>query len=395
MIVRKAFYIGAFFCLSPLTALAQQSATPPALADLVGDHIIINYKVYEEQTYVSEVRNFTVALSPAENEEQADSLLISGFYMKGSVPFKAAYSPATGNITIPAGTKIFGYSDGQGTVQTLYGWDEEKSEVTTRPIVYRYQDDGSWKCSTYLVLQSGEAGSSSYTYYDFSQASRLVPANGTTSNVTYDGDQTRFEESRPSFVLIDGDYITVYNLLQKDAYGYGCWLTFYHSPGSDKVVAAPALIGSASSDLEFPYKALTGCEYDEENCRPDTISYAGTQQEGYIYGTYDSASGTITLPPMAVWPAAYDDTGAWEVDLTRFYEVEETVCVNFDVKKAALAAISSPVALGNGEDGRVSVGTDYFDLQGRRLSAPAKGTVVVRRTAYSDGTSSSEKVFLR
>lgn len=394
MILKKVFYTGVVLCLSPLTAFAQQSAAPPAMADLEGDHIIINYKIYEEQTYVSEVRNFTIEMSPAESEGQADSLLITGFYMKGSVPFKAAYSPATGNITIPAGTKIFGYSDGQGTVQTLYGWDEENSEVTTRPIVYRYQGDGTWKCSTYLVLRSGEAGSTSYTYYDFSQASRLVPANGTTSNVTYDGDQTKFVEKRPSYVLIDGNNITVYNLLQKDSYGYGCWLTLYQSPGSDMVVAAPTLIGSASSDLDFPYKALTGCEYDSEECRPDTISYAGTQREGYIYGTYDSANGTITLSPMAVWPAAYDDTGAWSVDLTRFYEVEESVCVSFDVNKATLAAISSPVVSENRERVRVAVSADYFDLQGRRIPSLEKGKIVLRHTTYSDGTSSYEKIIL-
>lgn len=366
------------------------------MSDLVGDHVIINYKVYDDQTYVSEVRNFTIEIAEAESEGQADSLLISGFYQKGSPSFKAAYSATTGNITIPARTKIFGYSDGQGTEARLYVYDEESGEISTRPIIYRYQSDGTWKCSSYTVMQTSVVGSSSSSsYYDFAQQSRLAPANGSTANITYDGEKQRYEELRPSFVAINGDYITVYNLLQSDSYGYGCWMTFYHSPGTNQILAAPTLMGDATSDWDYPYRVLTGCEYDAENCVPDTISYAGMEYEGYILGTYevDGTTGTIILPPMAVWPAAYDDSGNWEIDLTRFYEVEERVAVTFDVEKAAIAAISSPVATGSKD--RTAVRTDYYDLQGRCIVAPVKGMPIIKRTTYSDGTSSSEKVILR
>lgn len=388
----KIFSLGIFLGLASLTAFAQK----PAMADLVGDHVIINYKVYDEQTYVSEVRNFTIEIAEAEGEGQADSLLISGFYQKGSPSFKAAYSATTGNITIPAGTKIFGYSDGEGTEARLYIYDEETAEISTRPIIYRYQSDGTWKCSSYTVMETSVVGStSSASYYDFAQQSRLAPANGTTSNVTYDGEQVKFVETRPSFVTIDGNYITVYNLLQADSYGYGCWMTFYHSPESNEILAAPTLVGEATGDWDYPYRVLTGCEYDEENCRPDTISYAGMAYEGYILGTYetDGTTGTITLPPMAVWPATYDDNYNWDIDLTRFYEVEESVNVTFNVQNATLAAISSPSVAGSG-DSKV-VRTDYFDLQGHRLAAPSKGSVIVKRTVFSNGTTTSEKVILR
>lgn len=379
----------AIFFLVPLFAFAQQSQNIPSIDEIVGDYVIINYKDYNDATYVSEVKNFSIALAAAESEEQADSLLISNFYMKGSLSFKAAYNAANGNITIPAGTKVFGYSDGVGTVQTLYSWDETNSEITTRPIVYRLQSDGTWVCNSYIVLQSGEAGTTSYTYYDFSQKSRLAPANSTTSNITYDGDQVKFVESRPSFVEIKDNYITVYNLLQKDSYGYGCWITFFMDSSNNTVLSAPTMIGSVSSDFDYPYKALTGCEYDEENCRPKAISYAETQQEGYIIGTYDFSKGTITLPPMAVWPATYDDEGVCNVDLTRYYEVEESVTVTFDVQSAILANISQTLATNKNQQIKT---IEYFNLMGKRLMTTTNEHFVIKRTTYSDGTSLSEKI---
>lgn len=372
--------------LAPAALCAQQSATPPTLEEMAGDYVIINHRTYEGVTSVAETRNFTIEVT------EDDSLLISNFYMKGGLSFKAGYNPSNGTITVAAGTKIFGYSDGIGTVQTLWAYNESDGTVNERPFTYRLQANGTWKCSSYLVLQSGEAGSTSYTYYDFGNPSILARANGTVNNVTYDGEQVKFEETRPCFVEIKGQYLTVYNLLQKDSYGYGCWLELYFNTSTGLIAAAPSLIGSASSDLEYPYKALTGCEYDEENFCPTGATYAGTAQEGFILGTYDEEAGKIVLPPMAVWPASYDDEG-WTVDYTRYYEVEESVEVTFDVASAKLAAITTPLAADNAAS--PAVRTDFYDLSGRRLAAPAHGQLVVKRTTHADGSISTEKIFVK
>lgn len=363
--------------LTPLQALAQSGTTVPALNEMAGDYVIINSKVYEDVTSISEVRDMSVKVT------DDDSLLISHFYMLGGLDFKAGYNASTGNITIKAGTQAFGYSDGQGSVQYLYAWDDEKSEVMERPITYRYQGNGVWQAAGTIVLMTGTAGGTDFQPYIFSQGSKMARSNATTSNVTYDGDAVRFEEKRPSYVEMKDDRITVYNLLQKDGYGYGCWVTFNYDEAAKQVSAAPLLIGSATA-IDWPYKALTGCGYDETTHRPTEVSYKGTDREGVIDGScvIDDTEGMITLNPMAVWPAKYDESG-WQLDFTRFFEVEESVSVSFDAEKAVASGISLPK---DGAGQGVPVSTDYYDLLGTRVIAPQHGQIVLKRMHYSDGT---------
>lgn len=379
------------YLLLPLLAFAAISAAEaqtaddvPTLAEMQADYVIINSKTYEQTTAVSEVRNMTI-----EPAEDGDSVVVSGFYMRGSVNFKAAYNPTTGHLTIPAGTKVFGYADGMGSMQFLYNWDANEGDITERPIVYRYQGHGVWQCAGTTVLRTTEAGSSSYTDYIFAQGSKIARANATTTNVSYDGDAVRFDEERPSYVELTDNALTVYNLLQKDSYGYGCWLTFSYDKATGKAQTAPALIGSATS-LDWPYKALTGCSYDETTHRPTGPINKGTASEGLISGTLalDGNTGTLTLQPMAVWPAKYDENG-WTLDYDSFYEVEESVKVTFDVDKAITASVPSVTV---GADHGSVTGVVRYDLTGRRLMSAQRGQLVIEQTRYADGTTTTRKV---
>lgn len=379
------------YLLLPILALTAitgraQTTDVPTLADLEGDYVIINSKSYEDVTSVSEVRNMTI--TPAGD----DSVVVSGFYMRGSVDFKAAYSTATGNLTIPAGTKVFGYADGMGSVQYLYNWDDTENDVSLRPVIYRYQGNGVWQCSAMTVLRTTESGSTSYTDYIFAQGSKIARANAKTANVTYDGDAVRFDEERPSYVELADDHLTVYNLLQKDSYGYGCWVTFDCDKAGGPATANPQLIGSATS-IDWPYKALTGCTYDESTHRPGGPANEGTNSEGTIEGTLsiNGSEGTLTLNPLAVWPAKYDESG-WTLNYDSFYEVEESVVVTFDVDKAITAGL--PAVITPQSHGQV-VGTARYDLTGRRLATAESGQLVIEQTRYSDGTTTSRKVFAK
>lgn len=370
------------FCL-PLSMTAQETIEIPSLADMSGSFVIINSKTYEEVTSVSEVRGmeFTVTAD--------DSIQVDNFYM-GGIQFKASYNEATGNFSIKAGTKVFAYSDGQGSVQYLYAWDEEEQEVILRPVTYRYRGGGVWENTQPLVLMTGDAAGGDLQPYYFSQGSKIVRANGTTTNVTYDGEAQRFDESRPSYVLMSGDNILIYNLLQKDSYGYGCWLTLTYDREAGKVYSNPALIGSATA-IDYPYKALTGCEYDADTHRPTNISNAGTAYAGRIEGTFNEETGVIEFSPMAVWPSKYDEEG-WIIDNSRFYEVEESVTVTFDVE-AASTGIQSPEV--SGEEGKQVLSVEFYNLMGQRTAAPLKGEVMIVKTLFKDGTFKTEKKFFK
>ena len=364
--------------LASLSATAQQTDTPPTLEKMKGSYVIINSKVYEGQSSVSEVRGMTIA--PTAD----DSLQLSNFYMKGGLDFKAGYNAATGNISIPAGTKVFGYADGQGSMVFLYNWDDREQTVTARPVVYRYRGQGQWQTTGTVVLLATTAGSTTATPYIFSQGSRIALANATTNNTTYDGDGVRFEESRPSYVEWGRDSITVYNLLQKDSYGYGCFLSFSYDEKAGTAYSAPALIGQATA-IDYPYKALTGCDYDDQAHKPAAISHAGTDREGIIDASIDLQKGILSIAPMAVWPAKYDGNG-WQLDLDRYYEVEEAVTVTFT--PGNVSSITRPTTA-------APVITTYYTLDGRPAAHPQKGTPVIKKIITAGKEVKTEKVLIK
>lgn len=375
----------------PTTLWAQNEIPEPE--DVQGDFILMNYKTYEgettTQTSLAEVRPFK--LTPKD-----EAMVAEGFYMQGMPSLEMNYIATTGNITILAGQVVFTYGDGNGSIMYLYPWDDRDGAVNMRPITYRYKGKGRWECNQTLVLMAGVLADGELigdlTPYLHSQGSVIVRANARVSDVAYDGEGVEFIEERPAYIVIGEQAISVYNMLQIDMHGNGAWVDFAYLPATGEAMAYPTLIGESPTDLNYPYKALTGCEYDETTHRPTDASHVilnGKEYEGLITSRVNIEMGEMTLSPMAVWPSSYSDAG-WDIDLTRFYEVYSEMIVSFDPKEvASVGQITSE------KENIPILHTEYFTPDGRLISRPLPGQIVIQRIVRTDGSTESKKMIKR
>lgn len=371
------------FGISKTTAQTEDIQIP-SINEMKGDYIIVNYKTYEGITAIADVKSMRMDVT------QDDSLKISDFYMKFCYDFKAGFNKNTGHISIPAGTKIFDYRDEQGSVQYLYAWNEELQEVISRPIVYKYKGNGHWHTDVPIVLMTGVIGGELSPYY-FSVGSSIYLSNATTENETYVGygeEQQKWEESRPSYVAVENNKVTIYNMLQTDALNYGCHITLVHDTNDNRLYTNPTLIGQVG-DLEFPYKMLAGCEYDSEYNKPTGLCYAGTSTEGRIEGILDKDNGTIELKPMAIWPAMLDGSQI-VMDTERFYEFEKTVKIKCEQLKA-----TSIANLSTDKGTKEIVRIEYYNLAGQQLTKPQENTFIIQKNYYSDKTFDIHKTYYK
>ncbi len=384
----KKFITLAFAIACTSAAMAQ--STPPTLSEMRGDYIIMNHSTYDgENIYLKEVKPMTISVT------ESDSLLLKGFYWNAGKDILATYSPASGTISIPAGTKAFDWGDGQaGSEQYLYAWDAENEEVIDRPIRYSYKGDNVWECSTPIMLMTGVAGEA-LTPYIFSMGSKIALSNATTSDVAYfqiDSEVYYTEESRPSYITRDETSIMVYNLFQTTIpnMGYGCWVTLYYYPETGKAIAAPSVVGDVTS-LDFPYKVLAGCEYDDQTGIPTGPSFAEYEGlEGVIECNVDWENGIIEFPATAMWAASYDATNGIQINWNYYFEMELDTRVTFDPEK--VSAISTPkVDNANKEVERI----ELYNLMGQRINEPQPGTVIIKRIYYTDQSFKSEKMIVK
>lgn len=373
------------FMLATAVAVAAsvcaQETTIPSMSEMTGDFIVMNSQEYDGVKSLASMKPFTVT------QADEDSIILSGFYMKGCLDIKAEYNENTGKISIPAGQPIY---DMETYVVYLYPWNAEDEEVIMRPIEYKYAGYNTWECNTDLMLIAiqGEEMQS----VTFSNGSKIAPCNGTSDNVSYvgaAGEQDEYIESRPCYVTILGNSIDVYNILQADQYGYGAHLSGTIDRTAGKVLFNYTFTGYSN---DGNYRVLTGCDYDEETNMPTGVSYSGTSNYGKVYATIDLEQGEIAIEPMAIWVAEYG-TGGITVNENLLYEFVKTIDVTYDVTKTDVSAIETPAM--TEADKEVSH-IDYYAIDGRKLAEPQEGSLVIKVTVYTDGSRKADKiVYLR
>lgn len=358
--------------------VAQNEVSVPQVSEMGGDYIIVNYKDYDGVKYVADMKSMDFRVF-------GNTLLVSGFYQVGSPDFEAAYDETAGTISISAGIKLFG--DGDGMVQYLYLWDADNSEASESPIEYVYEGNGVWKEERTLVLMSGVEGEELSPYY-FSQGSVIYRANAVTENISFAGSgdsQERYEESRPSYLEIDNNKVTVYNLLQTDQYGYGCKMEGTYNAATGEVVFSPEVVGQSNEGV---YKVLAGCIYDEAKNFPTDVTEAGTGSEGVVKGAIDLDAGVLTLEPMAIWVGNYSN-GVVTIQKSVF-EFVRSVEVKFEnVQMGSVETLP-----GNDGDKEV-LKVEYYNLMGQRLVQPVPDTFAIKRTYYKGHQPETEKVYIK
>lgn len=391
-VLKTLKYLFPFLCGLSLPLEVDAQSEFPTTEEMNGDFILMNYKSYEGETEtttaIAETRPFVLTAN-----EEDNTMVAEGFYQRGMPSLNMNYIPATGNIQIPAGQVVFAYADGEGSIMYLYGWDERNEMVSERPIVYRYEGGGCWRCTQPLMLMAGMIQDGELVGdlqpYVHSQGSVIARANATVNDVAYDGDAVEYREERPAYMTVSDRTISIYNLTQVDGQGNGSWVNFAYLPATGQALAFPTLIGDAPSDLDYPYKALTGCIYNEQTNRPTDINHVelnGKDYEGLIVSAVDMDNGEMVFEPMAVWPSTYSSAG-WNIDLTRFYEVYSEMTVSF-IPEEVLGI--NHVTTDNVEADILR--TDYFTPDGRLVKKPLPGQVIIQRITRADGTTESHKI---
>ena len=130
-------------CLASV-GMAVAQTMPPSVEEMAGDYVIMNYKEYEGQKLLADMKDMRI------DAAGHDALKFSGFYMTDSEDFAVAYDPQSGKIAIPSGTQVLGGDS--GFEQYLYLWNEDKDEVMNSDIEYLLQEDGTWKAAPPCLL---------------------------------------------------------------------------------------------------------------------------------------------------------------------------------------------------------------------------------------------------
>lgn len=373
--IKKVLFVALSLLATSISA--QETSTIPSIDDMSGDFIVLNSRSYNEVKSLAEMKGFNIS------KVDDNTIKMSGFYMNKCEDFNADYDSATGTISIQAGTPIFNMDT---YMLYLYPWDDETEEVINRPIEYEYNGHESWICNTTIMLVaiSGE----NITPYYFSEGSKIAKCNGTTNNISYvgqAGSQDEYNESRASYVVLDGNNIDIYNLLQADQYGYGVHISGIFDEKSNEAWFNYTTTGMANDGT---YRILTGCEYDKETNMPTGMSYPDTDQMGLTKASIDLENGKLSFDPMAIWAATYDQqSGQLTVDENLLYEFVKSVEVTFDVEKAIGADIKN-VNSGNKEIESI----EFYTVDGMKIENPQQGSFVIKKTYYKDNSFSSEKV---
>ncbi len=378
MIRQLLFYAGLLWAAG---MAAQQDKPVPTFSEMKGDYIIINSQEYEGVKNIANMKAMSII-------SERDSLKLSGFYMKGCPDFRAGYDETTGNLVIPSGTLIY-LAFGE-IYQYLYVWDDKKGEVVQKPILYQYKGNNLWETEETLMIMSGKAGEELSPYY-FSQGSKIYKCNGKTENVSFVGwgqAQQRYDESRPSYVMVDNQKITIYNMLQADQFEYGCRMEGTYNSETGEASFLPSVIGQSNEGL---YRVLTGCTYDATENKPTDITNPQAKNEGQVKVKVDMEKGTLEFEPMAIFPASLSNRGGLIIDKSRFFEFVKSVKVSFDPQQAV--SISAPKIINPAN--KEIVKTEYYDITGRKITEPTSNTLVIQKIYYKDKTSKVQKVCIK
>lgn len=362
--------------------MAQQEKVIPPFSEMSGDYIIVNSKDYEGKKNISEIKFMNI-------NADKDSLTLSGFYIKGCPSFHAKYDETNGNIIIPYGTLIYvAFGD---TYRYLYLWDDKKEEVIQKDIIYYYKGNNMWEAETTLIMMVGTMDGELSPVY-FSQGSKIYRSNGKTENVSFAGwgqDQQRFDESRPSYVMIDNQRITIYNMLQADQFEYGCKMEGTYNSETGEAIFLPVVIGQSNEGI---YRVLMGCIVDEKDNKPLSTTNPNTSKEGQVIVKVDMERGTLDFDPMAIWPASLDVRGGLIVDKTRYFEFVKTVKVSFDPAQAVgISYIPEDMTSMGKEVEKI----EYYDITGRKVIAPQLNNLYIQKVYYKDNTSISKKTYIK
>lgn len=358
------------------TICAQETTTVPSIDDVTGDFIVMNYQTYDNVKSLATTKGLKI------KKVDDTTIKISGFYVNKCLDFNADYDVTTGTISIPAATPIY---DMDTYKVCLYPWNDETDEVINRPIEYKYDGHDSWSCTTTIMLVAIQEG---VQPSPFSEGSKIVKCNGTSNVVSYYGigeNQEEYNDTNASYVVIDGNYIDIYNLRQADQYGYGINVSGVYDKDLKEAFFNSAVIGMANDGT---YKVLTGCEYDEETNLPTGMTYPDTDYMGLTKASIDLEEGNISFDPMAIWAATFDqNTGKLTVNEDILFEFLKYATVTFDVDKAIEANIETTNST-NKEIERV----EFYTIDGIKVENPEQGTFIIKRTVYKDNTFNSEKI---
>ena len=149
------------------------------------------------------------------------------------------------------------------------------------------------------------------------------------------------------------------------------------------------------------YINVPSCDVDGNYINPDLLSYR-IYFDGVLHEFSPEAYPGIT-ESMTDVPYNFTDyseiycngdlhTIFFHIDSWTTLEVESVYTVDGVTnvsEKASYAAVDAPGIL------REPVSVTYTDLLGRRLDAPAPGSLVIRTTTWSDGTVSTGKTVVK
>ncbi len=175
---------------------------------------------------------------------------------------------------------------------------------------------------------------------------------------------------------------------------------FYYEGDRPAVPAAPSIIDVYELD-DMAYINVPSCDVDGNYINPDLLSYR-IYFDGVLHEFTPEAYTGIT-ESMTDVPYNFTDyseiycngnlhTIFFHIDSWTTLEVESVYTVDGVTnvsEKASFAAVEAPGIL------REPVSVTYTDLLGRRLDAPAPGSLVIRTTTWSDGTVSTDKTVVK